>query len=329
VTERRAFIGTLVGGLLAGPFALEAQQAPSVRRIGYIYNVPATPLVDSWWQAFDTGLRDHGWVEHQNIVVERRSAELRREAALAAAEELVRLKVDVIVVASTMTALAAKHVTTVIPIIMTIPGDPVGVGLVESLARPGGNVTGLSFVGTELAGKQVELLRQTLPALTRLAVVSRPDNASHPARVEEVAAAAQTLKLQLHVVEVRTPRDVEDAFRTMAQQGTGAVIVLADALFAREASIIARLAVAQRLPTMFGFREHVLAGGLMSYGPSFADLFRRAAGYVDKILRGASPRDLPVEQASTFELVINLKTAKALGLTIPPSLLQRADQVIE
>ena len=325
--NRRAFLGAVAGALLAAPLVVSAQQAPSVRRVGYIYS--ETPMGDSWRQAFDAGLREHGWVEHQNIVVERRRVSLRTEAALAAAVELVRLKVDVIVVASTMTALAARQVTTTIPLVMTIPGDPVGVGLVESLARPGGNVTGLSFVGTELAGKQVELLRQTLPTLTRITVVSRPENASHPARVKEVAAAAQTLKLQFHVVEARTQRDVEDAFRTMAQQRTGAVIVLADPLFASEANTIAWLAVEQRLPTMFGFREHVLAGGLMSYGPSFADLFRRAAGYVDKILRGASPRDLPIEQPTKFELVINLKTAKALGLTIPPSLLQRADQVIE
>src|SRR5260370_31531706 len=174
----------MTSSLLAAPLLVSAQQAPSVRRVGYIYS--ATPLVDSWWQALDAGLREHGWVEHQNIVVERWRVGLRTEAALAAAVELVRLKVDVIVVASTMTALAA------IPIVMTIPGDPVGVGLVESLARPGGNVTGLSFVGTELAGKQVELLRQTLPTLTRITVVSRPEHGSHPAPVKGVAAAPTT-----------------------------------------------------------------------------------------------------------------------------------------
>jgi len=244
-------------------------------------------------------------------------------------EELVRLRVDVIVVASTLTALAAKQATTTVPIVVTVPGDPVAAGLVTSLARPGGNVTGLSFVGTELAGKQVELLKEAVPGLARLGVLANPTNASHPLRTKEIAEVARALKLQIDVREARTQGEIPGAFAAMAKRRPGAAIVLADALFVRETGNIVRLAAEQRLPVMYGLREVVVAGGLMSYGASFTDLFRRAATYVDKILKGAKPADLPVEQASKFELVINLKTAKALGLTIPHSLLLRADEVIQ
>jgi putative ABC transport system substrate-binding protein len=250
-------------------------------------------------------------MEHQNIVIERRYTEQRKEAALAVAEELVRLRVDVIVVASTLTALAAKQATTTVPIVVTVPGDPVAAGLVTSLARPGGNVTGLSFVGTELAGKQVELLKEAVPGLARLGVLANPTNASHPLRTKEIAEVARAR-----------------AFAAMAKRRPGAAIVLADALFVRETGNLVRLAAEQRPPVMYGLREVVVAGGLMSYGASFTDLFRRAATYVDKILKGAKPADLPVEQASKFELVVNLKTAKALGRTIPQSLLVRADEII-
>jgi putative ABC transport system substrate-binding protein len=325
--DRRVFLGSLAG-LLAAPLAAEAQ-GTSVRRIGYIYQVPQTPVVDGWWEVFITGLSEYGWIEHQNLVVERRPAEFRKEAALTAAQELVRIKVEVIVVASTVTALAAKEATATVPIVMTIPGDLVGTGLAQSLARPGGNVTGLTFVGTELAAKQLELLKEAVPGLTTVAVLTNPGNASHPPRIKEIASAVRVLKLQLEVVEASTQREVEEAFRTMAKRRPGAAIVLSDGVFARKAGKLARLAAEQRLPVMYGFREHVLAGGLMAYGPSFADLFRRAAGYVDKILKGAKPADLPVEQPTKFELVINLKTAKVLGLTIPQSLQLRADQVIE
>jgi putative ABC transport system substrate-binding protein len=212
---------------------------------------------------------------------------------------------------------------------MTVPSDPVATGLVSSLARPGGNITGLSFVGTELAGKQVELLREAVPGLTRLAVLANPTNASHSPRTQEIAEVARALKLQSDVQEAKTSAELPEAFARMARRRPGAVIVLADPLFVREASHLVRLAAEQRLPVMYGLREIVEAGGLMAYGANFADLFRRAATYVDKILRGAHPADLPVEQASKFEFVINLKTAKALGLTIPQSLLLRADHVIQ
>ena len=285
-------------------------------------------MTETWWEVFVAALREQGWVQHQNLVIERRYAELRKEAALAVAEELVRLGVDVIVVSTTLAALAAKQVTTTIPIVMTVPADPVATGLVTSLARPGGNVTGLSFVGTELAGKQVELLKEAVPRLARVGVLVNPTNASHSLRTKEIAEVARTLKLQINVQEARTQGEIASAFVTMARRRPGAAIVLADALFAREASTLVRLAAEQRLPVMYGLREAVVAGGLMSYGASFSDLFRRAAIYVDKILKGARPADLPVEQASQFELVINLKTAKALGLTIPQAVLVRADQII-
>jgi ABC-type uncharacterized transport system substrate-binding protein len=237
--------------------------------------------------------------------------------------------VEVIVVAATPVALGAKRATHTIPIVMTIPADPVAVGLVDSLAQPGGNVTGLSFVGTEVAGKQVELLKTAIPNLTSIAVLVNPTNASHVPRTKEIRTAAQALKLRVHVVEASTGEAIADALGQMVKRGAGASLVLADAVFVREADTVIRFGAEQRLPIVYGLKEAPLAGGFMSYGPDFTDLFRRAAGYVDKILRGADPRDLPIEQASKFELVINLKTAKALGLTIPPSLLLRADQVIE
>ncbi len=321
--ERRKFTAMVAVGILTVPLASEAQQAGRVRRIGYISNAPSSPLTESWWEAFGAGLREHGWVEHQNIVIERRYAELRKEAALAVAEELVRLGVEVIVVASTLTALAAKQATTTVPIVVTVPSDPVATGLVTSLARPGGNVTGLSFI------KQVDLLKEAIPGLTRVAVLSNPTNASNPLRTQEIAEVARALKLQVDVVDARTHWEIQEAFATMAKRRPGAAIVLADPLFVREMGNLVRLAAEQRLPVMYGLREAVEAGGLMAYGASFTDLFRRAATYVDKILKGARPGDLPIEQATKFELVINLRTAKALRLSIPQSLLLRADQVLQ
>jgi ABC-type uncharacterized transport system substrate-binding protein len=328
--DRRTFLMSVGLTALAAPTVVLAQPAGRVARVGYISNVPgSSPLPELWRKAFVDGLREHGWVENQNLVIERRYAELRREASLAVVEELVRLPVDVLVVSSTLTALAAKQATSVVPIVVTVPADPVATGLVASLARPGGNVTGLSFVGTELAGKQVELLKEAVPGLGRVAVLANPGNASHVLRTKEIAEVARALKIQSDVVEASTPRGVQEAFAAMVKRRPGAAIVLADPLFFREAHTLVRLAAEQRLPVMYGLREAVVSGGLISYGASFSDLFRRAATYVDKILRGASPSELPVEQASKFELVINLKTAKALGLTIPQALLTRADEVIQ
>src|SRR5712692_2814796 len=210
--ERRKFTAMVAVGILTGPLASEAQQAGRVRRIGYISNAPSSPLTESWWEAFGAGLREQGWVEHQNIVIERRYVELRKEAAFAVAEELVRLRVEVIVVSSTLTALAAKQATTTVPIVVTVPADPVATGLVTSLARPGGNVTGLSFVGTELAGKQVELLKEAVPGLGRVTVLANPGNASHAPRTKEIADVARALKLQSDVLEASTPREIQEAF---------------------------------------------------------------------------------------------------------------------
>ena len=326
--ERRRFLLTSLAGFLAAPRAAAGAQA-SVRKIGFISMVPRTPVTDSAWDALVTGLREHGWVEPRTIVIERRYADLRNEAALAAAEDLIRTGVEVIVVASTPAALAARQATRTVPIVMTVPADPVAVGLVVSLARPGGNVTGLSLVGTEVAGKQVELLKEVVPGLSSIAVLANPTNASHAPRAKEVAASARALRLRVDTVEASTRDAVGDAFGVIVKRGVGAAVVLPDGLFIQEVNRLIRLAAERRLPVMYGLREAPLAGGLMSYGPNFGDSFRRAAGYVDKILRGAHPRDLPIEQASRFELIINLRTARNLGLTIPPSLLLRADQVIE
>lgn len=314
--------------MLAAPLAGAAQQAP-VRRIGIISAAPRTPVTEAFWDALRSGLHDHGWVESRNIVIERRDIELRNEVALATVDELIRRGVEVIVVASTLTALAAKQATRKVPIVMTVPSDPVAVGLVDSLARPGGNVTGLSFVGTEVVGKQVELLKDMLPELSSIGVLANPTNLSHAPRAKEIIRVGQALRLQVKVVEAGSRDSVSEAFRLIVRRGVGAALVLADALFVREANSLIRLAAEHRLPVMYGLREAPMAGGLVSYGPNFGHLFRRTASYVDKILKGAHPRDLPVEQASTFELVLNLKTARALGLTISPSLLLRADQVIE
>jgi putative ABC transport system substrate-binding protein len=327
VVNRRQFL-SLTAAMLAAPLAGAAQQAP-VRRIGIISAAPRTPVTESFWEALRSGLHDHGWVESRNIVIERRDIELRKDVALSTVDELIRRGVEVIVVASTLTALAAKQATRKVPIVMTVPSDPVAVGLVDSLARPGGNVTGLSFVGTEVAGKQVELLRDVLPELSSIGVLTNPTNPSHAPRAKEITRVGQAMRLQVNVVEASSRDSVSEAFREIVRRGVGAGLVLADALFVREASSLIRLAAEHRLPVMYGLREAPLAGGLMSYGPNFGTLFRRAASYVDKILKGANPRDLPVEQASTFELVLNLRTARALGLTIPRSLLLRADQVIE
>jgi putative ABC transport system substrate-binding protein len=324
--ERRRFLQMSLAGLLAVPRTAACESA---RKVGFISMLPRSPVTDVAWDALVSGLKELGWVEPRTLVIERRYADLRDGAALAAAEDLVRSGVDVIVVASTPAALAAQKATRTVPIVMTVPSDPVAAGLVASLPRPGGNITGLSLVGTEVAGKQVELLKEVVPGLSSIAVLANPTNASHAPRAKEVIASGRALRLSVETLEAPTRDAVGDAFVTMAKRGVGAAVVLPDGLFIHEVNSFIRFAAERRLPVMYGLREAPLAGGLMSYGPNFADSFRRAAGYVDKILRGASPRDLPIEQSSRFELIINLKTARSLGLTVPRSLLLRADQVIE
>jgi putative ABC transport system substrate-binding protein len=329
--SRVALTVTLGLTLLAMPLAAEAQQAAKIARIGYLAtSLAASPHMQ---EAFRQGLRDLGYVEGRNVVIEYRDAEGKFERLPALAAELVALKVDVIVAADgTPPALAAKQATKTIPIVFAFAGDPVTSGLVTSLARPGGNVTGLTGLGPELVGKRLELLMQAVPGVSRVAVLWQPGG--HGERTDKDAlkgaeVAARALGVRLQVVEARGPADFDRAFSDMTGAHTGALTMLPSAMFFNERRRLVDLAAKNRLPTVFPWREFVDAGGLMAYGAKVADLFRRAATYVDKILKGAKPADLPVEQPTKFELVINLKTAKALGLTIPPSVLGRADEVIQ
>jgi putative ABC transport system substrate-binding protein len=316
--------------LLFVPLAGDAQPPGKVFRIGLLANEPdTTPAGSLIWGGLIQGLRDLGYVEGQNITIERRFSEGKYERLPDLAADLVRLKVDVIVTGGTQPPFEAKHATRTIPIVMANHGDPVGSGLVASLARPGGNVTGLSSLAPELVGKQLELLKEIVPRISRVAVLWNPTNQTHLLSLGEVKVAARSLGVQLQILEARGPDDFESAFATMTRERVGALLVLADGMFFVHRTRIAILAAKQRLPAMFTVREHVDAGGLVVYGPSLRDNFRRAAAYVDKILKGAKPADLPVEQPMKFELVVNLKTAKALGLTIPQSILIRADHVIQ
>src|SRR5215469_7562329 len=319
-----------LGLLLTAPLAADAQQAGKVPRIGFLSLTSPSdrpPLLD----AFRQGLREVGWVEGQNIVIDYRYAEDRVDRLPDLAAELVRLKVDLIVAsAGTQVATAAKNATETIPIVMIFVRDPVGTGLIKSLARPGGNVTGTSgSAGLEWVAKQLELLKETVPKIRRVAILSNPDNAYHQLAIREVNIAARSLGVQLQLLEARGPKEFDGAFAAMAKERVGALLVLSDAIFASHRTRLADLAARSRLPAAFGQRDSVEAGGLMSYGPSFLDFYRLAATYVDKILKGTKPADLPVEQPTKFELVINMRTAKALGLTIPQSVLLRADHVIE
>jgi putative ABC transport system substrate-binding protein len=330
MTTRRAFIRTLAGALLTAPLAADAQQAAKIARIGYLAANLTVSLHMN--EAFRQGLRDLGYVEGRNVVIEYRDAEGKPERLPALAAELVGLKADVIVASDTPAALAAKQATRTLPIVFIGAGDPVTSGLISSLPRPGGNVTGLSLLAPELRGKRLELVTQAVPGVTRVAVLWQPGGLGERTgkdQLKEVEVAARALGVRLQVVEARGPADFDRAFSDMTRARAGALTVLGSAMFANERRRLVDLAAKHRLPGVYGFREYVDAGGLMAYGPNVADLFRRAATYVDKILKGTKPGDLPVEQPTKFELVINLKAAKALGLTIPPSLLGRADQVIE
>ena len=327
--NRRAFLRTLSAGLLAAPLAAEAQQAGRVPRIGFL-NLTSPSDRPSHLDAFRQRLRELGWVEGQNIVIDYRYAEGRVDRLPDLAAELVRLKVDLIVSGGTQAATAAKNATETIPIVMIYVRDPVGNGLIASLARPGGNVTGVSgSAGLEIVAKQLELLKETVPKIRRVAILSNPANAYHQLAIREVNVAARSLGVQLQLLEARGPNEFDGAFAAMAKERVGALLVLSDAIFGSHRTRLADLAARSRLPAAYGVRESVEAGGLMSYGTSFLDLYRRSAAYVDKILKGAKPANLPVEQPTKFELVINLKTAKALGLSVPPTLLAISDEVIE
>ena len=325
---KRFALLALTLGVLAAPLVADAQQTRKVYRIGFLA-AGGGPAAVPLREAFRQGLREVGWVEGQNIVIEYRFAEGRFDRLPDLAAELVRLKVDIIVTGATPAAAAAKNATETIPIVMVSVGDPVGLGLIASLARPGGNATGLAYsVGLEIFGKGLQLLKETVPKVSRVAVLWNPGNPGHALAIRDVKGAAQSLGVQLQLLEARGPNDFDGAFAAMAQERVGALLVVAESMFFLHRTRLADLAARSRLPAAYGSREIVEAGGLMSYGPSAPDLYRRAATFVDKILKGAKPADLPVEQPTKFELVINLKTAKALGLTIPQSILIRADEVI-
>ena len=326
--RRREFI-LLTGSAALCSFSAHAQQAGKVPRIGYLGVTSASdrpPLLDTFRQ----GLRERGWIEGQNIGIDYRFAEGRLDRLPELAAELVRLKVDVIVSLGTQGVTAARDATTTIPIVMIGVRDPVGTGLIASLARPGGNITGVSgSAGLEIVAKQLELLKETVPTIRRVAILSNPANAYHQLAIKELDVAALSLGMQLQFLEARGPNEFDGAFAAMARERAEALLVLADVIFNSHQTRLADLAARSRLPAAYGVSESVEAGGLMSYGPSFLDLHRRAATYVDAILKGAKPAELPVERPTRFELVINMKTAKALGLTIPQAVLRRADHLIE
>jgi putative ABC transport system substrate-binding protein len=320
--DRRRFLLTSLAGAFATPLAAEAQQAGKMYRIGVMFVGSAGPHV--YLDAFRQGLRELGWMEGKNIELEVRAAEGKYERLPAIAAELVRLRVDIIFAPNTPTVVAAKKATTSIPIVMAAVDDPVGRGFVGSLSRPGGNITGLTMQEQDIFAKQLQFLKEVVPKVSRVSVLqTQVDTAKG---LEE---AAKSLRIQLQVLTARSREEFDDAFSSMVRGRADALLVVPTPLFLLHRTRLVELAAKARLPTMHGAKEYAEAGGLMAYGTNYLYNYRHAAVYVDKILKGAKAADLPVEQPTKFELVINLKTAKALGLTIPPSLLGRADQVIE
>jgi putative ABC transport system substrate-binding protein len=315
-------------GLLSAPLTLGAQPATKMHRIGFLGAADPAGYYAPLVEALRQGLRDLGHVEGRNLAIEYRWAESQYDRLPALAAELVRLKVEVIVTHGTPGTLAAKQATSTIPIVMAISGDAVATGLVASIARPGGNVTGSTFFYPELNAKRVELLKAAVPRVRRIAVLTHPDNPASAPALKAMEQMATGLKLELEAVETRSPQDLATAYSAMASRRVDGVVVIDDATLLARARQIADLAVKHRLPAI-GFREFADAGGLLSYSVSFPEIWRRAAVFIDKIFKGAKPRELPVEQATKFEFVVNLKTAKALGLTIPQGVLQRADHVVE
>ena len=328
--DRRRFLLTSLAVALAPRRTAEGQQTTKQWSVGYLSaGFPHASGLGTW-ETFRAALSDHGHAEGQNITLHPRFAEGRLESVPQLAADLVALRPDVIVVTGSAETQAVKTVTTTIPVVMVVVPDPVGSGLVLSLGRPGGNVTGLtSTPGLEIQGKRLELLRELVPRANSIAFLVNPTVPATAGRVERMKAAARTLNLQMRIIEAHTSEQLHTAFATMRQLRIEAILVPTDPLFLTHRRRIAELATEGRLPAMCDVREYAEVGGLAAYGPVFSELFRGAAGYVDKILKGARPLDLPVEQPTKFEFVVNLKTAKALGLTIPPSLLVRADQVIE
>ena len=324
--DRRAFLGTLAGGLLTTRLAAEAQPRPRVARVALL---DGGNLESHLWQAMRDGLRELGYVEGQNLIIEFRSAAGQFDRIPEILAELIRLHVDVIVTIGDPVVSAAKQATSTIPIVIAGAGDPVGRGFVASLARPGGNITGVSNLAVALTGKWLELAKEVVPRISRVAILRNGGNPTHALFWAEAQTAAHGMALTVYSAEVRSPGEFEHALASMAQAGVGAVVVLADPMLGSHRMRLAELSVKHRLPSISPFREAAASGGLISYGPSLRANFRRAATYVDRILKGAKPADLPVEQPTKFELAINLKTAKTLGLVIPPSVLGRADEIIQ
>jgi putative tryptophan/tyrosine transport system substrate-binding protein len=326
--ERRAFLGVLAG-LCAAPFAAEAQQAQRLYRVGHLSG-SGKGAIGGWVAAFRKGMTAHGYAEGKSWTFDERYAEGHFERLAPLAQELLALAPDVLLVSTTPANLVAKQATRAVPIVMVLVANPLGSGIVTNLRQPEANVTGITNIVAELAGKRIEILRELLPAATRFAVIVNPGDQNTPGQMQSAEQAARDLRLQLGpILEVRDPADLERAFTGAAAAKAQAAIRMIDPLVFVMRQQTAALAAQYRLPVIYPSREDVEAGGLIAYGTDIGDQFRRAATYVDKILKGAKAADLPVEQPTTFELAINLKTAKALGLTIPPSLLQRADQLIE
>ena len=324
--RRREFLTVVAGAAVASPVAARAQQPSKLPTVGFLGS--STPSTFApWLAAFVQRLRELGWVEGRTIAIEYRWAEGHSDRFAEIAVDLVRLKVDVIVTTGT-SVLAAKQATAVIPIVFAVANDPVSTGVVASLRLPGGNVTGLSLEAPDLAGKRVGLLREAVPGLRRLAIMFNVGYSAAVLEADQIQAAARALGLETARLEIRRAEDISPAFEALKGRAD-ALYPVGDALVNTNRIRIMTLAVGERVPAVCGLREYAEAGGLMSYGPSFTDLFRRAAEFVDEILRGTKPADIPVEQPTKFELVINLKTAKALGLEVPPTLLARADEVIE
>ena len=324
--DRRTFIATVAGGFLAEPFAAVAEQPTKMRRVGLL---SAGSVVPAFRTTFIESLANLGWIEGKKVIVEWRFAENKLERLPELAAELIRLKPDVIVSGGTLAPLALKRATATIPIVMASAGAPVESGLVTSLARPGGNITGLSSNSLELAGKRLQLLKEILPAVSRVAVVWNAANPYPAVVLQQTKEAAPALGIEILSFEVRGPADIAGALESVMRQRPNALITVEDPLTINERDYIVEFTARNRLPAMYGVREFVVAGGLIAYGANLADLLRRSAGYVDKILRGAKPGDLPIQLPTTFELAINLKTAKALGLAIPQSILLRADELIQ
>ena len=327
--DRRQLLVVLGAGALAAPLACFAQQQGKVWRVGFLIARRLAPGDTNYYRAFPQGMRELGYDEGRNLVIEWRFADGKFERLADLAAELVQLKVDVIVTAGTAATSAAQKATTTVPIVMGTTNDAVISGFVKSLAQPGGNITGISNLTVDLSAKDLEILLSVVPKLSRVAVLVNPGNSAHAPIVKTVQTAALKTDVKILPFEARTPPEIENGFSMVTQQNAEAVVVALDAFLVQQGRQIAELATKYRMPSMFPVREHVEVGGLISYGPNLSDNYRRAATYVDKILKGAKAADLPIEQPTKFELVINMRTAKALGLTIPQSLLLRADEVIQ